>query len=208
MISLSTCERAARRLADDPHVGTALILPVLPFGVTQYGAAFPGAISIEPTTLGGVVVDSCRSLMRYGLGRVVLVNNHFEPEHVGALRTAVAELNDDGAAVALLDLLRRRNVERLTDEFRSGEAHAGRYETSIVLADHPALVDVEQMKQLPHVKVDMAKAISDGLHSFAAMGMDRGYCGAPAEATADEGEQTLATLSDLVVEVARTLVRR
>ena len=43
-------------------------------------------------------------------------------------------------AVRYLDLTRRENAERLTDEFRAGECHAGRYETSLVLADRAELV--------------------------------------------------------------------
>ena len=42
LISLGICERAAERLADDPEV-RVLVLPPLPYGVTRYGAAFPGA---------------------------------------------------------------------------------------------------------------------------------------------------------------------
>ncbi len=45
LISLGVCRRAAERLADDPDV-RALVLPPLPYGVTRYGAAFPGAVSI------------------------------------------------------------------------------------------------------------------------------------------------------------------
>lgn len=202
IISVSTCERAARRLATDPSV-RALILPPLSYGVTRYGAAFTGAVHIEETTLQALLVDVCRSLAGQGLRRVVVVNNHFEPEHVGALRRAAETLRSEGAAVALLDLLRRRHVERLTEEFRAGAAHGGRYETSLVLADRPELVDVERMRQLPPVAVDMAAAIAAGQTDFLAMGMDEAYCGAPAEATAAEGEATLETLSELLVELVR-----
>jgi creatinine amidohydrolase len=38
------------------------------------------------------------------------------------------------------------------------------------------------------------------------MGMDRAYCGAPAEATAAEGDETLGTLSRLLVELIRAQV--
>ena len=41
LISLGICRRAAQRLGDDPDV-RALVLPPLPYGVTRYGAAFPG----------------------------------------------------------------------------------------------------------------------------------------------------------------------
>jgi creatinine amidohydrolase len=35
------------------------------------------------------------------------------------------------------------------------------------------------------------------------MGMDHAYCGAPAEASTEEGEQTFATLTELVVDLVR-----
>ncbi len=128
------------------------------------------------------------------------MNSHFEPEQVRTLRDAVAEL---GPSARLLDLTRRRNAERLTEEFRSGSCHAGRYETSLVLADRPELVRRERMAALESTMIDMPAAIADGQTDFIAMGMDRAYCGAPAEATAEEGERTFETLVDLVVELVR-----
>jgi creatinine amidohydrolase len=199
LISLGVCRRAAERLADDPET-RALVLPPLPFGVTRYGAAFPGAVSIGEETLHALVVDLAGSLAGQGFERMVLVNSHFEPEQVGTLRDAVAGL---GPAVRLLDLTRRRNAERLTEEFRSGSCHAGRYETSLVLADNPRLVRHERMTALESRMIDMPAAIAAGQTDFIAMGMDRAYCGAPAEATAEEGEQTFDTLADLLVELVR-----
>jgi creatinine amidohydrolase len=199
LISVGICRRAAERLADDPEV-RALVLPPLPYGVTRYGAAFPGAVSIGEETLRALVVEVARSLAAQGLGRIVLVNSHFEPEQVRTLREAVALL---GPTAGLLDLTRRRNAERLTEEFRSGSCHAGRYETSLVLADRPALVREERMAALESTMIDMLAAIAAGQTDFMAMGMDRAYCGSPAEATAEEGERTFETLAVMLVELVR-----
>jgi len=201
LISAGMCTRAADRLAGDPDVHV-LVLPALAYGVTNFGAAFAGAVSIGADTLRALVVDVCRSLAGQGLGRIVVVNNHFEPAHVKALRAAV-----DEAGVAYLDLLRRANVARLTDEFRTGSCHAGQYETSLVLADRPELVDAAVMRELPEVTVDMPAAMSAGHADFAAMGMDRAYCGSPAGATAGEGKSTFDTLTDLLVEIVRKVGR-
>jgi creatinine amidohydrolase len=201
LISIGVCRRAAHRLADDPGL-RVLILPPLPYGVTRYGAAFPGAVSISEETLFALVVDVCRSLVDGGFRHVVVVNNHLEPEHVAALRRAVDEVG-----VGYLDVLRRHNVARLTEEFRSGSCHAGRYETSLVLADRPDLVDTGPMRELPEVRVNMAEEIRAGRTDFRAMGMDRAYCGAPAQATAEEGRSTFDTLTDLLVEVIREVAR-
>jgi creatinine amidohydrolase len=200
LISMAMCRRAVDRLADDPEV-RALILPALPYGVTRYAAGFAGAIHVEADTLHALVVDVCRSLIGQGLRHVVLVNNHFEPEHVAALRRVVDTV---GPGVGYLDLVRRANAARLTDEFRAGSCHAGQYETSLVLADQPELVDRDRLPTLPRVPVDMPTAIAAGRRDFVAMGMTDAYCGAPAEATAEEGEATLATLTEMLVEVIRS----
>jgi creatinine amidohydrolase len=193
LISVGMCERAAARLDDPP----AVVLPALAFGVTRYGVAFAGAIGISEATLRAVVLDVATALDRQGFRRLVIVNNHFEPEQVATLRAAAAD-----AGALYLDLVRSRNAQRLTDEFRRGSCHAGRYETSLVLADAPQLVDPE-VADLPANEVDMPAAIAAGRTDFVAMGMERAYCGAPAEASAEEGRATFETLTDMLVELVR-----
>jgi creatinine amidohydrolase len=188
-ISVGMCERAAARLDN------AVVLPPLPFGVTRYGAGFAGAIGVRESTLQAIVLDVAEAVADSGFRRLVIVNNHFEPEQVVTLRAAAHE-----AGALYLDLVRRRNAERLTDEFRRGSCHAGRYETSLVLADAPDLVDASA-RELPANEVDMPAAMAAGQTDFLAMGMDRAYCGAPAEATAEEGRETFGTLTDLLVEL-------
>jgi creatinine amidohydrolase len=192
LISVGICERAAQRLGD------AVVLPPLPFGVTRYGAAFAGAVGISEATLRAVVLDVAAAVAAQGFRRLAIVNSHFEPEQVATLRAAARE-----AGALYLDLVRRANAERLTDEFRRGSGHAGRYETSLVLADAPQLVDREATERLPAVEVDMPAAIAAGRTDFLAMGMGQAYCGAPAEATAEEGRDTFETLTDMLVELVR-----
>lgn len=195
MISLGVCERVAARLADHPSL-QALILPPLPYGVTRCASAFPGAVHVSEDTLYAIVTDVCGSLTRQGFADIVVVNNHFEPEHVATLRRATTD-----AGVLYLDLVRRRNAARLTAEFQSGSCHAGQYETSLVLASRPDLVDQDAMAALPPLPVDMPSAMASGQADFVAMGMDRAYCGAPAAATAEEGERTYAVLVEMVLEL-------
>ena len=74
LISVGICERAAERLDGEIPV---LVLPAMPYGVTRYGAAFPGVVSIWEETLRSLVAEIAESV-----GRLVLVNSHFEPEQV------------------------------------------------------------------------------------------------------------------------------
>jgi creatinine amidohydrolase len=205
LISRGMCQRAAARLAEDPDV-RVLILPAVPYGVTRYAADFPGGVHIGEETLHALVVDVCTALIDQGLPRVLIVNSHFEPAHVGTLRRAVDSVESlRDRRIGYLDLVRRRHALRLTSEFQAGECHAGRYETSLVLADRPELVDTATMRELPRIAVDMPTAMRAGLSDFTAMGMDRAYCGSPAEATAEEGAETFDTLTDMLLEAIREL---
>jgi creatinine amidohydrolase len=186
LISVGICERAAERLEGEIPV---LVLPAMPYGVTRYGSAFPGVVSISEETLRSLVTEIAESV-----GRIVLVNSHFEPEQVETLRAT---------RLPLLDLTRRKNAERLTDEFRAGSCHAGRYETSLVLADRPELVHADRMAALEKRHVDMPAAIRAGQTDFLAMGMDQAYCGSPADASAEEGRETFETLTEMLVELVR-----
>jgi creatinine amidohydrolase len=207
LISSALCERAVAHFAGDEQV-RLLILPALPYGVTRYAASFPGTVHVSEDTLHSLVVEVCTALLRQGLPRVLLVNNHFEPEHVETLRRAVRTMETrHGVRVGHLDLVRRRQAEWLTAEFRAGECHAGRYETSLVLAEHPELVDTAAMRTLPRVKVNMPAAMADGKSTFEAMGMPGAYCGAPAEASGAEGSATYETLTSMLADAVRELAK-
>jgi creatinine amidohydrolase len=197
IISLGMCERAAAAFEGDPE-RRVLVLPPIPYGVTRYARGFPGAISISERTLHNLVADVFASLRAQGFEHFVIVNNHFEPEHAAVLRRAAEE-----SGAHHLDLVRRRHAERLGEEFRSGSCHAGRYETSLVLADRPELVDRERAAALPALPVDMPAAMEAGRRDFVAMGMSAAYCGAPAEATAQEGEERFAALTEMLIELIR-----
>jgi creatinine amidohydrolase/Fe(II)-dependent formamide hydrolase-like protein len=50
----------------------------------------------------------------------------------------------------------------ISEEFKKSECHAGRYETSLVLADHPEMVDAALMSALPEVPISLVKVIGIG----------------------------------------------
>jgi creatinine amidohydrolase len=68
-----------------------------------------------------------------------------------------------------------------------------------MLAIDPERVDAERAAELPAVDISLSEGIQDGLTSFADMGIDEAYTGAPAEASAEEGEELLGLLTEMVV---------
>jgi creatinine amidohydrolase len=197
LISQEVCERAARLLADAaPHT---LVLPAIPYGVTDFSSDMPGSVGISAASLSAVVAEVCRAVERQGIAHRFIVNSHFEPAHVAALYRAA-----EASGALLFDVTRRHLAERLTPEFRSGAAHAGRYETSMVLALRDDLVDRDTMHALPELLVDLPREMRAGKHSFTELGMHDAYCGNPAGSSAAEGAQTLETLAGLLVELVRS----
>jgi creatinine amidohydrolase len=141
-----------------------------------------------------------RALLDDGFAHVCFVNNHLEPEHASAVDAAVQMLEAERgqAAVSFPNQLQKRWGRTLTDEYKRGDCHAGRYETSLVMAARPELVG--DAGALPKLDISLAAAIQRGEKpTFASLGMTRAYTGAPAEATAEEGRDTYARLVTMVV---------
>src|SRR5690606_38001646 len=141
----------------------------------------------------GAVVDG---FLAAGAAHVCLVNNHLEPAHDQAVRAVLAGREPTRVSVACP--LTRRWARTLSPEFKSGACHAGRYETSLVLARDPALSDEAARAALPQVPISLSDNLRAGVSEFRAMGLDRAYAGAPAEASAAEGEGPVARLAEMI----------
>jgi creatinine amidohydrolase len=207
ILSMGMCRRAVERLRDDFEI-RPLILPPLQYGVTRYTSAWTGAVHVEEDTLHAFLVDVLTSLIGQGFRHTVLVNNHFEPEHVQTLHRSLDTVQErTGVVCGYLDLTRRHRAAVLTDEVRNGGSHAGQYETSLVLAERPELIDENVLRTLPDVPVNLAEVLSAGAKDFTEIGMSEAYNGSPARASAEEGHKVFEVLTDMLVEQMRALVR-
>jgi creatinine amidohydrolase len=179
-----------------------VVAPSLPYGVTDYAAGFAGAIGVSAPVLTALLGEIATRLLADGFSHVCFVNNHLEPAHDAAVRAAAAAFENGRASVACP--LTRRWARTLSDEFKRGNCHAGRYETSLALAAG-AGVRAERA-QLPALATSLSDEIRAGRATFAQMGLTRAYTGAPAEATAEEGEDLYGKLVAMIVaEVTEAL---
>lgn len=199
VIAEAMAAAAAERL--DRRGLTALVLPALVYTAAPFAAAFAGTISLRPETVTETVVAIGRSLSAAGVPLLAIANAHFDPTHVHALRAAAEGLGKEGKiAVAFPDLTRRALAARLTDEFRSGACHAGRYEGSLVLASRPDLVREDVRRALPPHPISLTAAMLEGKTTFAEAGGPDAYFGDPAAASREEGEATLTALAAILEE--------
>jgi creatinine amidohydrolase len=197
VIAEAMAHAGARRLA--AHGVEVLLLPTLPVAAAPFAAGFAGTIDVPPAAIAAIVAGIARSLARHGVKVLALANGHHDPAHVRALRDAVAD-TEQSARIVFPDLTRRRWASRLTEEFQSGACHAGRYETSIVMAAAPELVDYDAAAALEPNPRSLTAAMQEGLATFEAAGGPRAYFGAPAEASIDEGHDTIERLGAILEE--------
>jgi creatinine amidohydrolase len=76
-LSLGTDAILAERVAAEAAQPLGVpVLPVLPFGMAPYFAAFPGSMSLRITTYIEVLRDLLDGLAAQGFGRIAIVNGH------------------------------------------------------------------------------------------------------------------------------------
>lgn len=164
----------------------ATVAPVLPYGASGEHAGFSGTLSIGTEALHTVIVELVRSAA-LTFSTITLVNGH-GGNHAG-VATAVAQLQAEG-----------HRVDAWSPRVAGGDAHAGRTETSLMLAIAPELVRrdlAEAGSTAPLVE------IMDDLRTGGVAAVSpNGVLGDPSGASATEGTNLLAALvTDLVGHV-------
>ena len=183
---------AVARRACAGRAGVALA-PPLPVGASGEHAAFPGTLSIGSEALAACLIELGRHASLHWPA-LLLVNGH--GGNITAVEEAVGRLGYEGRACLAWHAA-----------LPGGDAHAGRSETSIMLALAPEAVrldvagrgDVRPLEQiLPLLRARGVRAVSAN-----------GVLGDPAGASAAEGEQLLRHLVDaLTTAMDRFLERK
>ncbi len=199
VIAQSMAEAVARRLVERDLV--PLLLPGLVYAAAPFAAEFAGTVSIRPATVTALIVDVAAGLAHWGVRTLGIANAHLDPAHLESVHQAVEEIRRaDRLRVAFPDLTHKPWASRLTDEFKSGACHAGRFEGSVVLSARPELVRDQVRRALPANPSSLSQAIRQGKRSFTEAGGPQAYFGEPAAATAGEGRETIEVLGAILEE--------
>jgi mycofactocin system creatininase family protein len=171
--------------------GDVAVAPALPFGASGEHAGFPGTLSLGTAALTTALVELVRSADHFT--GVVLVNGH--GGNVDALRTAGATLAGEG-----------RRVVAWAPRVPGGDAHAGRTETSLLLALDPGCVRLDRLE--PGVTAPLPEVLDELRAGGVAAVSPNGVLGDPTTATAEEGAALLeALIADLVTATDRAFPR-
>jgi mycofactocin system creatininase family protein len=162
-----------------------LVAPALAISSSGEHAAFPGTLSIGTEVLTGVLVELVRSA-DWAAG-VVLVNGH--GGNVEAVHAACRTLRDEG-----------RRVLDWWPRIPGGDAHAGRTETSLMLAIEPAAVRFDLLE--PGATEPLETMIAVMRERGVGAVSPNGVLGDPTGADATSGAALLAALvADAVARV-------
>ncbi|OXM66576.1 MULTISPECIES: mycofactocin biosynthesis peptidyl-dipeptidase MftE [Amycolatopsis] len=167
-----------------------VVAPALPYGSSGEHADFPGTLSIGQEATELLVVELVRSADAFA--GVLLVSAH--GGNALPLRRAVAKLRHEG-----------RNVRAWCPDGPADDTHAGRLETSVMLALRPEAVRTNrfepgQTRPLPEL---IGRLRDEGVRGVS----PNGVLGDPAGASAEAGRATLSRWTDALLEAAAALAR-
>src|SRR5947209_9232124 len=135
--------------------GSALLLPTVTHGYTPHHMDFPGSITIDWKRFVDYLLDIGKSLIHHGFRRILFVNGHGSnvPLVDMAARLLLLERRDVIAA-PFWYLSTPESAELLArtrdSEQPGGMAHACELETSLYLAIHPELVQMDRaVREIP-----------------------------------------------------------
>src|ERR1700761_863428 len=201
MLGETVAVRAARQIAERGQ--DAIVLPVLWTGLSEHHMSFGGTVTLDFPAFAAVVEGVCRSVLRHGFRRIVLLNAHGGNEN--ALRTITDDLTPKlgvpivqftywyAAAVAIAKILETQGVLM----------HACEAETSMMLAVRPDLVATDRIPLArSNTTPDVTDMVGGGVYMWRSIGSrsGSGVIGNPEAATPEKGEALFDAISTELAE--------
>lgn len=213
-------EELAKRIVEHEPGWSVLIGPPLPLGASAFDQA--GTLLARARTVRNAVLDYGAALARHGFRYLLVTNAHAGPRHVVALEEAAAVVTRrHGARMfsvsgpLLWKILRGKFTQRLEpslgrplsdsekDALR-GDAHAGLWETSLIMLARPSLID-PSFATLAPARFSLLEALRKNYPLR--LGNKLGYIGSPAAASKEFGEAARQILAEAAWELVRPVLK-
>ncbi|HEX3399497.1 MAG TPA: creatininase family protein [Acetobacteraceae bacterium] len=193
--------RAAREIVARGQ--QAVVLPVLWTGLSEHHMSFGGTVTLDFPAFSMVVEGVCRSVLRDGFKRIVLLNAHGGNEN--ALRTITDELTPKYGVPIVQFTYWYAAAEEIAGilETQSALLHACEAETSMMLAVRPDLVAMDRVGMAKaNSTPDVADVIGGGVYRWRTIGArsSSGVIGNPEAATAEKGERLFTVIASALAK--------
>jgi creatinine amidohydrolase len=204
------CLEAARRAPDD-----VLVLPLVPYGLDEHHMDFPGTISVSVPALLAYVTGVATSVARHGFTHLLIVNGHGSNASIAdlAARQVVLETGIICGAMspnaAIDPTLAEPAFSHMRRSAPGGVAHAGEYETAMMLHLRPDLVHMDQavreigQLELEYFSWDHNRPSILAWQDWWSRMSQSGVCGDPTVATAEFGKALFETTVENMIRFVR-----
>ncbi len=137
LIALALAREAASRSG-------ILSLPAIPFGISFHHMGFPGTVTVSEESLASYLLDVIRSLSKWGVKKVLVVNGH--GGNLPTLQIVARKAMDELGIRVYVYQWWTSGSEVLSELFSEDErGHASGAETSLNMHLHPELVRSERL---------------------------------------------------------------
>ncbi len=142
---LGTDMLIAQALAKEVASRSGIIsLPVIPFGISFHHMGFPGTVTVGEESLASYVLDVLRSLSRWGVKKVLVVNGH--GGNLPTLQIVARKAMDELGIRVYVYQWWTSGSKVLAELFSEDErGHASGAETSLNMHLQPELVRTERL---------------------------------------------------------------
>jgi len=195
--------------------GEALVMPLVAYGLDEHHMDFPGTLSVDMGTLLAYVSDVAISAAHHGFTHALIVHGHGSNAPLAdlAARRVVLETGIVCGAMSPNAAIDPTLAEPTFSEMRrsapGGVAHAGEYETAMMLHLRPELVQMERaVREEGQLKIeyfnwDHPEASILSWQDWWSRMSESGVCGDPTVATAEFGAALFETTVENMVRFVR-----
>ena len=177
----------------------SVIFPSLNFGYSWVWKALPGTLTLGQEAFKKVLNELIVSMIGQGFRRIIIVNGH--DSNNKAIRYVQREIKDVYPDIEVLMMfypgmssLYQKHMETPT---WGGMFHADEWETSLMLAARPDLVDMSKAVEEYPIKPDLYGLDASSLSSIS----QSGIFGNPTKATREKGEMIIKEMIDNIIEI-------
>ena len=204
------CLETARRAP-----GEMLVMPVVAYGLDEHHMDFPGTVTVDMQTLLAFVADVAMSPARHGFSHVLIVNGHGSNASIAELaaRRVVLQTGIVCGAMspnaAIDPTLSEPTLSEMRRSGPGGVAHAGEYETAMMLHLRPDLVQMDKaVREMGQIKLeyfnwDHPEPSVLSWQDWWSRMSESGICGDPTVATAEFGRALFETTVENFVRFVR-----
>lgn len=199
------CRRVAEIVARSRPI---VVAPVVWMGLAEHHVAFGGTFTLALETYHSLLRDLCRSILRAGFNKILIVNSHGgNIAALNALTTDLAqELDAPIATTTLYNLPHEKGAYADILEDQKGVRHACEAETSMMLAAFSDCVRKDRIAEAFGPMGSFTLGLAPALNlwrSFKEL-TPSGVLGDARKATAEKGEKLFAIAAELLA--ARLIV--